>query len=335
MKNTGGIAGSLDSASIDHSINNGDLSGNGASMGGIVIHCQWNRNGHPCHRQWHQQGREVENTSSSGGTAGGIAGDADTSATGTIISNSISQGTVSHRRGRQTAPHHPTAPEGGQFSNNHYDSSITATDGTPTNDELGAEQHETEEMSTQEFIEGVNKGGGDLAFDEGGPQIPAMPYAVTIAEGGENASGAGEYRPGELVTVNAGTKSGYTFQEWLAEGVTLSEDEKSKPEITFEMPEQAVTLTATWSAVSSGSSRPSYQPDVEDTEAVLSRSSNPSPQRGDTVTITPKPDEDTWYMKWLSRTATVIRSRSRPTRGDGTLHLHPAQWQVTIERYLP
>ena len=128
-------------------------------------------------------------------------------------------------------------------------------------------------------MKALTKAAAILPSDEGGPQIPAMPYAVTIAEGGENASGAGEYRPGELVTVNAGTKSGYTFQEWLAEGVTLSEDEKSKPEITFEMPEQAVTLTATWSAVSSGSSRPSYQPDVEDTEAVLSRSVQPVPAR--------------------------------------------------------
>lgn len=36
VKNTGGIAGSLDSASIDHSINNGDLSGNGASMAALL-----------------------------------------------------------------------------------------------------------------------------------------------------------------------------------------------------------------------------------------------------------------------------------------------------------
>lgn len=330
VKNTGGIAGSLDSASIDHSINNGDLSGNGASMGGIVGSiASGTGTDTPVIDNGINKG-EVENTSSSGGTAGGIAGDVDTSATGTIISNSISQGTVSTGEGGKQHPITPTAPEGGQFSNNHYDSSITATDGTPTNDELGAEQHETEEMSTQEFIEGVNKGGGDLAFDEGGPQIPAMPYAVTIAEGGENASGAGEYRPGELVTVNAGTKSGYTFQEWLAEGVTLSEDEKSKPEITFEMPEQAVTLTATWSAVSSGSSRPSYQPDVEDTEGGTVTVSPTRPRKGDTVTITPKPDEG--YMVYevavTDRDGDPVKVTAK---GDGTYTFTQPSGKVTIE----
>ena len=57
------------------------------------------------------------------------------------------------------------------------------------------------------------------------------------------------------------------------------------------MPEQAVTLTATWSAVSSGSSRPSYQPDVDVTEGGTVTVSPTRPRKGDTVTITPKPDE--------------------------------------------
>ena len=330
VKNTGGIAGSLDSASIDHSINNGDLSGNGASMGGIVGSiASGTGTDTPVIDNSINKG-EVENTSSSGGTAGGIAGDVDTSATGTIISNSISQGAVSTGEGGKQHPITPTAPEGGQFSNNHYDESIPASDGTPDDDETGASGHSSTEMEKPEFIEGVNEGGGDLAFDEGGPQIPAMPYAVTIAEGGENASGAGEHRPGELVTVNAGTKSGYTFKEWLAEGVTLSEDEKSKPEITFEMPEQAVTLTATWSAVSSGSSRPSYQPDVEDTEGGTVTVSPTRPRKGDTVTITPKPDEG--YMVYevavTDRDGDPVKVTAK---GDGTYTFTQPSGKVTIE----
>lgn len=140
----------------------------------------------------------------------------------------------------------------------------------------------------------------------------------------------GEYRPGELVTVNAGTKSGYTFQEWLAEGVTLSEDEKSKPEITFEMPEQAVTLTATWSAVSSGSSRPSYQPDVEDTEGGTVTVSPTRPRKGDTVTITPKPDEG--YMVYevavTDRDGDPVKVTAK---GDGTYTFTQPSGKVTIE----
>lgn len=328
----GGIAGQLSNTTVDHCLNTGEINGRAGGVGGItgsigdtdsldpdtpVIDNSINKG-------------EVENTSSSGGTAGGIAGDVDTSATGTIISNSISQGAVSTGEGGKQHPITPTAPEGGQFSNNHYDESIPASDGTPDDDETGASGHSSTEMEKPEFIEGVNEGGGDLAFDEGGPQIPAMPYAVTIAEGGENASGAGEHRPGELVTVNAGTKSGYTFKEWLAEGVTLSEDEKSKPEITFEMPEQAVTLTATWSAVSSGSSRPSYQPDVEDTEGGTVTVSPTRPRKGDTVTITPKPDEG--YMVYevavTDRDGDPVKVTAK---GDGTYTFTQPSGKVTIE----
>ena len=96
------------------------------------------------------------------------------------------------------------------------------------------------------------------------------------------------------------------------------------------MPEQAVTLTATWSAVSSGSSRPSYQPDVEDTEGGTVTVSPTRPRKGDTVTITPKPDEG--YMVYevavTDRDGDPVKVTAR---GDGTYTFTQPSGKVTIE----
>lgn len=74
----------------------------------------------------------------------------------------------------------------------------------------------------------------------GVPDAPEQ-YTVTV-DAGDGASGGGTYEQGNEVTVSAGTKDGYIFQSWTAEGITLEEDTQST--VSFIMPANDVTLTA-------------------------------------------------------------------------------------------
>lgn len=74
----------------------------------------------------------------------------------------------------------------------------------------------------------------------GVPDAPKQ-YTVTV-NGGESATGGGTYEEGASVTVSAGTKEGYTFQSWTAEGISLID--VTQPTVSFTMPANDVTLTA-------------------------------------------------------------------------------------------
>lgn len=73
--------------------------------------------------------------------------------------------------------------------------------------------------------------------------VPDLPkeYTVTV-HGGNGATGGGTYRANDPVTVTAGTKEGEIFRDWTAQGITLAD--ATRPEISFAMPENDVTLTA-------------------------------------------------------------------------------------------
>lgn len=59
------------------------------------------------------------------------------------------------------------------------------------------------------------------------------------------ASGAGEYKIGDSVTVKATENDPEKFvSSWSAEGITLSEADKTASAFTFEMPDEDVTITA-------------------------------------------------------------------------------------------
>ena len=59
------------------------------------------------------------------------------------------------------------------------------------------------------------------------------------------ASGAGEYKIGDSVTVKATEDDPEKFvSSWSSEGITLAEPDKTAPEFTFKMPAEDVTITA-------------------------------------------------------------------------------------------
>lgn len=122
-------------------------------------------------------------------------------------------------------------------------------------------------------------------------------YAVTV-NGSYDAqnSGAGSYAAGNVVTVRAGSRSGYTFNGWTS-GSNVVFDDPNAAETTFTMPDSSVTVTANWSrdggSSSSGrdDSDPSYAVGIPDKTENGSVSVSPkNASQGDRVTVTVKPD---------------------------------------------
>lgn len=123
-------------------------------------------------------------------------------------------------------------------------------------------------------------------------------YAVTVNGSSYDAqnSGAGSYAAGSVVTVRAGSRSGYTFNGWTS-GSNVVFDDPNAEETTFIMPDGSVTVTANWSrdGGSSSSDRddsgPRYAIGIPDKIENGSVSVSPkNASQGDRVTVTVKPD---------------------------------------------
>ena len=123
-------------------------------------------------------------------------------------------------------------------------------------------------------------------------------YAVTVNGSSYDAqnSGAGSYAAGSVVTVRAGSRSGYTFNGWTS-GSNIVFDDPNAEETTFIMPDGSVTVTANWSrdGGSSSSDRddsgPRYAIGIPDKTENGSVSVSPkNASQGDRVTVTVKPD---------------------------------------------
>ena len=149
----------------------------------------------------------------------------------------------------------------------------------------------------------------DSAGNESAQQLALITrqtrYAVTV-NGSYDAqnSGAGSYAAGSVVTVRAGSRSGYTFNGWTS-GSNVVFDDPSAAETIFTMPEGSVTVTANWTrdggsggSTSGGSSSsgrddsdPSYAVGIPDKTENGSVSVSPkNASQGDRVTVTVKPD---------------------------------------------
>ena len=122
-------------------------------------------------------------------------------------------------------------------------------------------------------------------------------YAVTVNGSYADVSGAGSYAAGSVVTVRAGSRSGYTFNGWTS-GSNVVFDDPNAEETIFTMPDGSVTVTANWSrdggSPSSGrdDSDPRYAVGIPDkTENGSVSVSQKNASQGDRVTVTAEPDE--------------------------------------------
>ena len=140
----------------------------------------------------------------------------------------------------------------------------------------------------------------DSAGNESAQQLALITrqtrYAVTVNGSYADVSGAGSYAAGSVVTVRAGSRSGYTFNGWTS-GSNVVFDDPSAAETAFTMPEGSVTVTANWSrdggSPSSGrdDSDPRYAVGIPDKTENGSVSVSPkNASQGDRVTVTVKPD---------------------------------------------
>ena len=116
-------------------------------------------------------------------------------------------------------------------------------------------------------------------------------HNVTLSGAGTGATGAGSHAAGTTVNIYAGTKSGYTFNGWTSDDVTVLS--ASSKNASFVMPDKDVTVKANWVYNGGGSSGYSYYTikATAGTGGSISPSGNVSVREGRDQTFTITPDK--------------------------------------------
>ena len=114
-----------------------------------------------------------------------------------------------------------------------------------------------------------------------------MSYTVTMNGGGTGSSGAGSHEKDATVSINAGTRSGYSFTGWTVNSANATLASVSSAITTFKMPAANVTITANWRANTDQNNPqnpdPGPTPDPQPT---------PDPRPRPDPDPTPEPDPD-------------------------------------------
>ena len=131
--------------------------------------------------------------------------------------------------------------DGMVFSNN---SASVAYNRNPIDDALYYAQIGPNVVWTNPFTQGYNN--YDISYTNGTPYI--FSYNVTVNNSYASVTGAGTYQAGEIVTINAGTRPGYTFTNWTINEGNINLTLPNTPTATFIMPESDVTVTVNWQA---------------------------------------------------------------------------------------
>ncbi len=118
-------------------------------------------------------------------------------------------------------------------------------------------------------------------------------HNVTLTGAGTGATGAGSHAAGTTVNIYAGTKSGYTFNGWTSDDVTVLS--ASSKNASFVMPDKDVTVKANWVYNGGGSSGGGYTYyTIKATAGVngsISPTGNVSVREGRDQTFTITPDK--------------------------------------------
>lgn len=140
---------------------------------------------------------------------------------------------------------------------------------------------------------------------------PEILHTVTLTNGGTGSSGGGSYAATATVSINAGTRSGYSFNGWTASpAVTFANAESAVT--TFIMPDTNVTVTANWRSNSSSrddddssSSGSSSKPSAGNQDTTGTVTTNPAPGGGTVTTVTTQPSSTVVTGGAAQITATV------------------------------
>ena len=82
--------------------------------------------------------------------------------------------------------------------------------------------------------------------------VPKVSYTITTADDATitvDGKAVTSVHEGEKVTVTAAGKENAEFTGWTAEGITLTNEQKAKPTVTFTMPDKNVTLIPNYNVV--------------------------------------------------------------------------------------
>lgn len=77
-------------------------------------------------------------------------------------------------------------------------------------------------------------------------KVQPSEYAVAVNDSYADATGAGSYAEGMVVTIDAGQRPGYRFTGWQSDDPELRLADAAQSTTSFTMPGHDVTLTATW-----------------------------------------------------------------------------------------
>ena len=115
--------------------------------------------------------------------------------------------------------------------------------------------------------------------------VKVMDNTVTVTDGaGETTT---KYKSGDTVTVKVNVPIGKRFVKWSCTGISLPAAELEKEEITFTMPDNNVTLTATFEDI------------IYNITVTNGTSSAPTAKYQEEVTVTANaPDDDEYFDKW-------------------------------------
>ena len=115
--------------------------------------------------------------------------------------------------------------------------------------------------------------------------VKVMDNTVTVTDGaGEKVK---KCKSGETVTIKVTVPTGKEFVKWSCTGISLPAAELEKEEITFTMPDNDVTLTAT------------FEDSIYNITVTNGTSSAPTAKYQEEITVTANaPDTDEYFDKW-------------------------------------
>ena len=180
-------------------------------------------------------------------------------------------------------------------------------------------------------ISGDNNTSANIALSF---EVDVKLYSVTVNGSYAQTTGAGSYAEGATVTIDAGTRSGYTFDGWTSsDGVTFAN--AGSTQTTFTMPDKAVTVTANWTKKSSEVSEQKFIRYIvehykqnADGSYTLAETERPIDEIGKTVTATPKTYEGYTYNP--NAAGTVTSGKLTEIKNDADIVTLKLYYDITL-----
>lgn len=129
--------------------------------------------------------------------------------------------------------------------------------------------------------------------------VKVMDNTVTITDGaGEKVK---KFKSGETVTIKVTVPTGKKFVKWSCTGISLPAAELEKEEITFTMPDNDVTLTATFEDI------------IYNITVTNGTSSAPTAKYGESVTVTAEDKEGKEFVGWQDASGNIVSTQKEYT----------------------